>query len=165
MENNNQVINSEPIKQIKSFYPTSWIFYITFFLGPLGGLYLMYHNFKNLNEHRYAKNTIIAGVISILLLAIIMFIFLLLDLLYENNLPFPQYILPLLYTGIIYSFAQNLQNEKVKKFLEEDSKKENLLKAIGIGLLLLLVTVTVLLLLVLPPVFFLLFMIEIITIN
>lgn len=118
-------------------YTKKAIGFATYFGGPLVGGYLLFKNFKLFNEDDSARNTLI---FSIIFFVVFFELFLLIpDPIREK---IPRFVLPAIYTGIIYYIFKRFQDEKVSKFLQSGGHKASGWKIFGISVVGLLITLS-----------------------
>ncbi|TVQ13910.1 MAG: hypothetical protein EA361_09050 [Bacteroidetes bacterium] len=122
----NQETNSEYVK----FYSLESISLATFLGGPIAAAILMRRNFLNVNEDKKALNTLFIGILSTLLLFV--GIFSLPESFWDK---IPNFILPGIYTGIIFMIAERTQGQMIKEHKESKGSFFSAWKATGIGLL------------------------------
>jgi len=116
-------------------YTTNWVIFATYIGGPLAGAYLMSKNFENLNNKKFALNTLIIGILATLLL------FGILPFIPESILnSIPNYIIPAIYTSIIYGFMKKYQDKDIKEYLKNNGVKQSWWKAMGIAILSLIIS-------------------------
>ena len=94
-------------------YTIGWIIFSTCLGGPLAGCYLISENFKNLGNKDLARKILIIGIIStILLFGSIAY------LIVENIMvKFPNSLIPVIYTTIIYVYLKIYQEKSIEKHL------------------------------------------------
>lgn len=101
----------------------------TYLGGPLAAGILIRKNFKNLGKDNQGLNAFIIGIISTILIFVCIF-----------QIPepiidkIPNFIIPLIYTGIIYLIVEKIQGKDLKKHKEEKNEFYSNWKAAGIGL-------------------------------
>lgn len=120
----------------------------TFLIGPVVAVYMLYSNFKNLHQERAARNTLMIGVLIILIL---------LGLFYyaspEQMAKIPNSVYNISFMAIATAIAIYYQGEVIKKHLESGGKKASLLKTIGVSLIALIITIGLILPALLPGLF------------
>lgn len=123
MENQNNKTKNVKLYSLKAIGVT------TFFGGPLAAGYLIYKNYLAINEPDKAKNALIAGIVSTIILFCIIF------LIPEETIDrIPRILIPTSYTLIIYQIVSKLQGEILKEHeIKENSFYSNW-KAAGVGL-------------------------------
>ena len=100
----------------------------TFIGGPLAAGYMMNVNFKILGKPNTAKNAIILGVLSTILLwvGILSIPESLMD-------KVPRFIIPLIYSAVVYFLVEKYQGEELKEFAKNKDSLYSIWRAIGIG--------------------------------
>jgi hypothetical protein len=101
--------------------------------GPLAGGFYLYKNFKLFNDQ---KNAILSLIFSILFT---LFLLLILDSIPEN---FPNIIIPIIYTGIIYSIAEIFQGKSIDEHIEQNKEKSSWIKTIIVSIVCLVITIS-----------------------
>lgn len=117
-----------PEKNIK-LYKNNHIGIATYIGGPLAAGYLAYENFKALHKPNSARNALIIGIISTILLFGV--IFSIPENIFEK---IPRIIIPAIYTAIVYFLIQKYQGENLEKHAKNDNPFFSAWRAIGIGL-------------------------------
>lgn len=111
-------------------YKSKHILVATYIGGPLAAGYLMCENFKALHKPDSARNAIILGVISTILLFVIIFS------IPENVLDkVPRVIIPAIYTAIVYFLIQKYQGEPLEKQEKNKYPFFSVWRTIGMGLI------------------------------
>lgn len=111
-------------------YKSKHIGIATFLGGPLAAGYLMYENFKALQRPISARNAIIIGSVSTIILFVTLF-----------SIPediidkIPSIIIPSVYTAIIYYLVQKYQGDTLEKHEKNNNPFFSIWRAIGIGLI------------------------------
>jgi hypothetical protein len=117
-------------------YTIGWIIFSTCIGGPLAGCYLISENFKNFGNKDLARKILIIGIIStILLFGSIAY------LIVENIMvEFPNSLIPVIYTTIIYVYLKIYQEKSIVKHIEKGGLKYSGWKSTGIGIMSFIVT-------------------------
>lgn len=104
-----------------------WI--TSFFGGPLAAGYLIYENYRNLNNQKNAKISLFLGIITTLLLFVGIFSI-------PDNIidKIPNQIIPFIYTGIIYLIVKKIFGEILKKHKEDGGRFYKTGRAVIIGI-------------------------------
>ncbi len=112
----------------KNFYSKRAIIIATFLGGPLAASYLIKKNYDTLEQPIKAKNSLIIGIAS----TIILFagIFSIPEPIIDK---IPNSLIPLLYSGIVYLIVERLQGKILHKHKESDGKFHSGWKAAGVG--------------------------------
>ncbi len=112
------------------FYKSKHIGVSTFIGGPLAVGYLIYENFKALNKPDLARNAILIGAISTVLLFVIIFS------IPENIIDkIPSVVIPTIYTAIIYFLVQKYQGEKLDEHEKNNGSFFSIWRSIGVGVI------------------------------
>lgn len=128
-------MNKETIHEYVKFYSLESISLATFLGGPIAAAILIRRNFLNVNEDKKALNTLFIGILSTLLLFV--GIFSLPESFWDK---IPSYIVPGIYTGIIYLIAERMQGQLIRDHKENKGSFFSAWRATGIGLLFTLIT-------------------------
>ncbi len=100
----------------------------TFFGGPLAAGFLARQNFINLGKGDYGRNSMYIGIISTILLFVGIFS------IPENIInKIPNYIIPAIYTPIIYYLIEKYQGKELKEHKDNNGEFYSGWKATGIG--------------------------------
>ncbi len=121
------IINME--NQVNKFYTSYDISIATFIGGPLATGYLIYKNYKILENEEAARYSMILGILlTFILLAIMVYI------------PFsaiekiPRQLIPFINSGIALLVVEKTQGKRIKEHIASGGKKESIWKAIGLSL-------------------------------
>ena len=123
-------MNKDTINEYVKFYSLESISLATFLGGPIAAAILIRRNYLNVNEDQKALNTLFIGILSTLLLFTVIF-----------SLPesfwdkIPNFIVPGIYTGIIFMIAERTQGQMIKEHKENNGSFFSAWRATGIGLL------------------------------
>ncbi len=122
------------MEAIKKFYSEKAISIATYFGGPLAAGYLIQKNYETLEQPDKARKSLIIGVIS----TIVLFagIFAVPEQILDK---IPKFIIPAIYTGIIYLIVDRIQGETLKNHKESKGEFHSGWKAAGVGALSLLI--------------------------
>lgn len=102
----------------------------SFLGGPMAGLYMVSKNFSNFGKIELAKKIFWIGVLSTMVL-LGFFIFI-----PENIVnKIPMYIIPAMYTLIIYQYASSSQGEEIDKHIQNKGERHSGWKVTGIIIL------------------------------
>lgn len=124
-----ELLQENPTKNIK-FYSSRAIWGATFFGGPLAAGYMIGENFKSLDRPIEAKNSLIIGIISTIIIFVGVF------LIPENIIEkIPRQIIPLVYTGIAWGIVEWKQGEILKSHKEKGNNFFSGWRAALIGLI------------------------------
>ncbi len=120
------------------FYSQKTIGIATFIGGPLAAGYLIRENYRALDKPDEAKNSLLIGIIT----TIILFggIFMIPESIMGKV---PNQIIPLIYTGITYLIVEKIHGKVLKKHKELKNEFFSGWKATGIGLISLIIISTV----------------------
>lgn len=125
LRTNNTEINMEENKKL---YSQRVISIATYFGGPLAAGILIRENYKNLGKEKEAVTSLIIGIVTTLLLFVGLFS------VPENIIDkVPNFLIPLIYTGIIYVLVDTFQGEELKSHKENDGEFQSAWKAAAIG--------------------------------
>jgi len=124
MTERNRTDESAKLYSIKAFG------FATFFGGPITASYLMRHNYLAIDEPDKAKNALMVGIVSTILL------FTGIYLIPENIIEkIPNIAIPTIYTIIILSLVKKLQGKLIESHEENEFPFYSSWRASGIGLL------------------------------
>ena len=115
-------------KDTLKLYSQNAISVATFFGGPLAAGFLARQNFISLGKKESAKNSLIIGIVSTVLLFAAIF-----SVPDELINKVPRFVIPLIYTGIIYILIEKYQGKELKKHLANRGPCYSLWKAVGVG--------------------------------
>lgn len=141
-KNMNTEIKETDKKDDKRLYTRGWIVIGTFLGGPLGGCYLMSKNFQTLGNKESAKKTLLAGILSTLIMfGILVFI--------PTSVTdkIPEYVIPIVYTALISYFVTVYQGKDIQEHLKNGGRKGSGWKVIGVSILSLIISLAYFLLL------------------
>ena len=134
-EDNLTIISQETKTECNiKFYSQRAILTATLFGTPLAASILLRRNFINLGKEELGRNTLIIGIISTILIFVGIF-----------SIPediidkIPNFLIPAIYTAIIYFTIEKYQGQELKHHKENDRPFYSIWKAIGIGTVCLLV--------------------------
>lgn len=99
----------------KKFYTQLAVSLGTFFGGPLIGLYQMSRNYKYLGDEKKSKIYLIS--------AIAVTLFLILIILNISLEMVPNYLFPVIFTGIISTMYKKQQKERIQEELKKETTK------------------------------------------
>ncbi|MBN1255177.1 MAG: hypothetical protein JXA50_07895 [Deltaproteobacteria bacterium] len=120
----------------KKLYSQKSIAIATYLGGPLAAGVLIRRNFINLGNEDHGKNALVIGIISTILLFPALF------LIPEHIIDkIPNYVIPAIYTGIIYLIVDRLQGKELKKHKENKGQFYSSWKATGIGAIYMLIII------------------------
>jgi len=112
-------------------YKDNAVYIGTFIGGPLVAGYLAAENFKKLGESDKARNAWIISIIAtIIIFALILLIFLI-----PGTVKIPNYIIPLIYTGIAQYLVKHYQGPAIKEHIEKGGLTYKAWRAVWIGLI------------------------------
>lgn len=103
----------------KQLCPIRWLFFITFFGGPLASGYFLFRNFQTLGFKKAAISSLIFSVVlSLMLILIVLGVF-------DSLFDFKPYMFQIIicYTLLIQGVARSFQGSEVKKGIESGIKK------------------------------------------
>ena len=127
MQSQDSIIDNET-KDVK-FYETGAIAGATFLGGPLVAGYLIAENYKALNEKIAARNSLILGIVTtIILFGSLLFVP---DYLIDK---IPNQIIPLIYTGAVWGIVHWKQGDVLKTHKENGHNFYSHWRSLGIGL-------------------------------
>lgn len=130
-----QTPNSHQSFHSKKLYSEGWISAATYLGGPLGGLYMISKNFKQLNKEELASKTLRIGIIvTLVILPSILF---LPEAFFEL---IPNSMIPLIYTTIVYFYMHTYQGKDIEAHFKNGGAKQSGWKAIGIAILSLIIS-------------------------
>lgn len=116
------------MEDIKRFYSQKAITIATYFGGPLAAAYLIKKNYETLEQADHAKKSLMIGVISTVLLFAGIFS------IPENIIDkIPNFLIPAIYTGIIYLLVEKIQGVSLTNHKESGGKFYSGWKAAGVG--------------------------------
>ena len=107
----------------------------TYLGGPLVGGLFLYKNFKLFDEDDGARNVLIFS--FILFFAFFELVLLIPDAVFDK---IPRFVIPSIYTGILYYIFKKFQDEKVSNFLASGGRKASGWKIFGVSAIGLLIT-------------------------
>lgn len=116
------------MEAIKKFYSEKAISIATYIGGPLAAGYLIQKNFETLEQPDKARKSLIIGIIS----TIVLFagIFAIPEVIIDK---IPKFLIPAVYTGIIFFIVNRIQGETLKNHKESNGEFYSGWKAAGIG--------------------------------
>lgn len=118
------------MEAIKKFYSEKAIAIATFFGGPLAAGYLIQKNYETLEQPDKARKSLIIGIITTILLFAGIF-----AIPEEIINKIPKFIIPAIYTGIIFFIVDRIQGETLKNHKESKGEFYSGWKAAGVGAL------------------------------
>lgn len=126
---------AELVKSERKFYKSNYIWPATYLGGPLVAGYLIAENFKALNEPDKAKVTWLFTVIGTIIIFGGIFII-------PEDINVPNYLIPLVYSGIAGSIAHFTQGEGLKEFASKGGESYTAWRALAVSLIGLLLTLS-----------------------
>ncbi len=129
MENNNE-------EEVLKLYSQKAIAIAAYFGGPLAAGVLIRRNCLNLGQARTAKYALLSGILSTFLLIGVLLI------IPENIIDkIPNYLIPAVYTGIIYLIAGRIHGKEFEKYKGMKEYFYSQWKAAGVGVVSLLIII------------------------
>lgn len=124
------------MEEIRKFYSQKAITIATYFGGPLAAGYLIQKNYETLDEPDKARKSLMIGILS----TIILFagIFSIPDEIMDK---IPNFLIPAIYTGIVYSIVERMQGEALRNHKEANGEFYSGWKAAGVGALAMLILI------------------------
>jgi len=118
------------------FYSQKAISIATFIGGPMAAGYLVRSNYLSLNKPDEANKSLIIGIISTILLFVVIF------MIPEEVIDkVPAFVIPAIYTGIIYYIVEKIQGPTLNKHEQYENAFHSRWKAAGIGFISLIILV------------------------
>lgn len=115
-------------------YKERFITVATFFGGPLAAGYLMAENFKVFNESQKVAPTYIISILATIVMFAISFMI-------PDDVNFPNQIIPLTYTGIVYLLIRRFQAQNLENHIKNGGELYSGWRVFGISILVLAITV------------------------
>lgn len=118
-----------PTKDLK-FHTAKAIGMATFIGGPAAAGYLIRENYLSLNEPEQGKKALIIGIVTTIIIFVLIF-----------SIPehiidkIPNFIIPAVYTGVVYLIIEKIHGSILKKHQELNNAFYSGWKAAGIGLI------------------------------
>ncbi len=131
-----------------SIYTSTHVIVASFIGGPFVGVYMIGQNFKTLGNKSAAIKTWLIGT-SISFLMLVGFIFLPTQI----TKYIPSFLIPMLYSIVLFSFTKSYQEKNIKEYLKE-GKQASWVGTIALSILSLIVTLGIILVFYFSNVFF-----------
>lgn len=123
-----EIQTNDHTTNLTKFYSQRAISTATFFGGPLAAGILIRQNFINSGKDEYGKYALYIGIFSTILLFAILF-----SIPEQIINKIPSFIIPAIYTGIIYLIVEYYQGQTLKNHKEKHGQFYSGWKAAGIG--------------------------------
>jgi hypothetical protein len=124
------------MEETKRFYSQRAIAIATYFGGPLAAGYLVKKNYETLEQPDSAKKSLFIGIVSTVLL--FAGIFSIPEAVIDKV---PNFLIPAIYTGIIYLIVERVQGESLRKHKDSGGEFYSGWKAAGVGAIAMLILV------------------------